>query len=287
MKIITIGNGFIASHLPYEIAKYRFTPNLESVFDLLGIYKPDVIINAVGFCGTPNVDQCEIEQEKSNTSNTVIPIMLANECKQRNIHMIHMGSGCINYGPSPHSIPYEFTGDNRVRVDTGWKETDFSSPLSYYSKSKYATDLTIGSMSNVCVLRLRMPISSTNSPRNLLNKLIKYDRVLEEPNSMTFVSDLVRAIDWAVENRKTGIYNIASPKPLTHSVLLEEFKKHFPGHKYERITKEQLEGLVAAPRSNCILDVSKSISEGFVYGDVDTLVRDTVKEFASNIQGKI
>lgn len=291
-KVVVIGKGsFIASHLPYEKSYWRLHPIEDDIRWFLNRFHPDVVINTIGFCGTKNIDEVELDKARASITNTVLPIMLASECEKRSIQLIHMGSGCINYGSSPHFIPYEWSDTGKsneyktYRMDTGWKETDFSAPLSYYSKTKYATDLAIGSLPNTCILRLRMPISPMNSPRNLLNKLIKYNRVLEEPNSVTFVSELVRAVEWVIEGGKTGIYNIASPKPLTHSRLLNEFNKYDPTHTYESITAKELEGIVSAPRSNCILDVSKSISEGFTYRDTDELVKETVKEFAGNLLG--
>lgn len=292
-KIIVFGNGFIAAHLPYEISKRRLSSNEQEMRETISHYKPDVIINATGFCGKPNVDECESKKSETYMANIVIPLMLAKICEEQNIHMIHLGSGCIFYGLSPHAIDsfhsYSGEGQDRSRtsiitLDSGWKENDIANPVSFYSKTKYACDLAIDSMRTITVLRLRMPISTMNHPRNLLNKLIAYKRVLEEPNSVTFTEDLVNAIDWAVSNEKFGVYNITSPKALTHSVLLEEYKKYVPEHVYEKISKKELENLVIATRSNCILDSSKAVREGFVFRDADTLIRTCVKDFVKNLK---
>ena len=288
-KVIVIGNGFVAGHLPYEVVNYRFTPNEENINVFINQYKPNVIINCIGRCGTPSVDWCENNKFETYNTNVIIPAMLANECNNRNIHFIHLGSGCINYGHSPNIVRHYNSSDTESfrTVDLGWKEIDCSNPKSYYSKTKYSADLILGDLSNVCILRLRMPVSSKNHPRNLLNKLIKYQKVLEEPNSMTFVDDLVNAIHFVIKNKKTGIYNVASPKPILHSELLEEYKKYFPEHIYEKISVKELDGLVVAPRSNCILDVGKIISEGFSFADTQTRVRETIAKFAENIKKEI
>ncbi|CAN0211525.1 unnamed protein product [Hapterophycus canaliculatus] len=44
---------------------------------------------------------------------------------------------------------------------------------------------------NVCVLRVRMPISDDLSPRNFVTKIVKYDKVVNIPNSMTVLTDLL------------------------------------------------------------------------------------------------
>jgi len=285
-KIVVLGNGFIASHLKHEIVSCRLTPNESDIYSFIRGLRADVIINATGFCGKPNVDQCEIRKIATYTGNVIIPLMLAEACARRDMQMIHLGSGCIYYGKSPHRESVEVDEGNPslgcFTIDHGWKETDFANPLSYYSKTKYACDLALGQMPNVTTLRLRMPISPKNDPRNLLSKLIGYSKILEEPNSVTFTEDLVNAIDYVIEKQKFGIYHIVSPKPLTHSVLLEEYKKYMPTHTYTKITKEELSTMVVATRSNCILDCSKAINEGFQFGDTDTLVRACVEQFVKN-----
>jgi dTDP-4-dehydrorhamnose reductase len=268
LKILTLGNGFAASHFPYETSKFRITPNENAINAILDFYKPNVIVNCAGKTGQPNVDQCELIKAETYTANVVIPLMLARECEKRNIHFVHLGSGCINYSTAPNGV--------------SWKEDDFSNPASYYSKTKYAADLALGTMDNVSILRLRMPVSDSTSPRNLLSKLIKYNKVLEEPNSITFMSDLKNAVQFVIDNKLFGIYNITSDKPLTHSVFLEEYKKYVPTHTYEKITVEQLSSMVVATRSNCVLDNSKIKSKGFVFADTDARVREVVKAFVEN-----
>lgn len=294
-KVLILGNGFIASHLPYEISKYRTSTDEDDIRDLFSYYKPDVIINTIGYCGIKNVDDCESNKSKTNMANIVIPTLLAKICNELNIHFIHIGSGCIFFGPSQNlktkNENLQALGPNGWRLDSnsnniyegGWKEEDIANPLSHYSKTKYACDLAIGSLNTTTILRIRMPISPLNHPRNLLNKLIKYPKVLEEQNSMTFTDDLVRAADFVIENNKTGIYHIANPQPLTHSVLLDEYKKYVPKHIYETITKEELQNLVIAPRSNCILDCSKIEQEGFKFTDINESIQSTVERFVKNL----
>lgn len=271
MKIFSIGNGFIASHLNYPKIIERLESNSNHIEYILDKYKPNTVINCIGYCGgSKNIDQCEIEKTRTCTSNTVIPIMLAQACENRNIYLINIGSGCIFSGYS-----------QRLR---GWLETDIPNPVSYYGYTKYACDLAIGSMKNVTTLRIRMPISSINHQRNLLNKLISYKQVLETPNSVTFLEDLLNAIDFVIKNKKTGIYNITSPNPLTHSALLNEYKKYFPNHIYEKISEKELNNIVVAKRSNCILNSSKIINEGFKFENTDTRVCETVKRFVENLK---
>lgn len=261
MRIHKIGNGFISSHLKYQAIPERLQPDAKQIRSVLEEYKPNVLVNCIGFAGGRNIDGCEVDKEKTTNSNLIIPTILANECAKLGIKMIHIGSGCINYGESPNLKVSLNTGPQ----DTGWKETDNAklNNSSFYSKVKYACDLAIGSMSNVCIARIRMPISDKHNARNIITKLLAFEKVLDSPNSMTFLDDLVKVIDWMIINNKTGIYNVANPQPLTHIDILEEYRKYKPEHTYEKINEEQLKELTIAPRSNCLLNTDKLKNEGF------------------------
>lgn len=284
MKVITLGNGFIASHLPYEIVKYRLTPNEEDMTAFIDEFKPDVVVNATGFCGRPNVDQCEVEKTKTYMANVVLPAMLAEECYKRDVQLIHIGSGCIYFGDSPRVKPACRSDRDYFPVqDTGWVETDFANPKSYYSKTKYACDLLLGQMSNVTTLRIRMPISTRNTERNFINKIRGYKQLIDIPNSVTFLDDLVNCIDWVIDNSKTGIYHVVNPNPLSAADVMREYQKYVPSHKFEVITEAQLDSMTVAKRSNCIINGDKLKSEGFEMTHSEIALKDCMAEYAKSI----
>ncbi len=297
MKIITLGNGFIANHLPYEIVNERLTSDKWELAGLLSKYKPDVIINCVGFCGRPNVDQCEVERAKTYMSNVVLPLALADACHDADIQMIHIGSGCIYFGESPHKNMYltERRG-NTIQpgdpnyfygafelADAGWKETDFANPKSYYSKTKYACDLALGQMDNVTTLRIRMPISTKNTDRNFINKVKGYSKVIDIPNSVTFIDDLVGVVNWAIEEQKTGIYHVVNPEPLTAADVMREYQKYVTTHNFEIITEEQLDQMTTAKRSNCILNSDKLRNDGFEMTPSKEALASCMAEYAKSL----
>ncbi len=287
-KVIVVGNGFVAGHLDYPILTDRLDTDYCCLDKFLDKHNPDVVINCVGFCGGRgrNIDGCETNKALTFNTNTVLPIMLATACEAKDVRLIQIGSGCIYYGPSPHVIRGEWVERGKknkpVSIDGGWKEVDAAAPISTYSKSKYACDIALGTMANVTTLRIRMPISWKAESRNLLTKLVNYKQVVETPNSVTFLKDLSRAVDWAVSREVAGTYHVTSPKPLTHSQILNEYKKHVSGHEFASISPDQLDGLVSAPRSNCIIDSSKITKEGFEFLDQDEELKRCVKEFAQN-----
>lgn len=276
MKIMSIGAGFVSEHLPYQNIKERIS-GPDSVDLILNSYKPDVIVNCIGKTGRPNVDWCESHKEETAFANVAVPLMLAEGCKKYGVHLIQIGSGCIFFGPS------RYKGEVPGAKDSGWRETDLANPESYYSKSKYACDLMLGQMDHVATLRIRMPISIQNTPRNLINKLRGYKQVIDIQNSMTFMDDLARCVDWAARNRHTGIWHVANPEPITAAQIMKEYQKYITNHTFEIIDEHQLDKLTTAKRSNCILNTDKLRSAGFVMTPSEIALKQCMEQYVKNL----
>lgn len=289
MKIMSIGGGFVSEHLSYDKVTERITTDADSIDKILKVHKPDVLVNCIGRTGRPNIDWCESHKEETSYTNTVIPIRLAEACMRFGTHLIQIGSGCIYFGQSPHATQRRDLADIIGRdyftwvEDRGWLETDFANPKSYYSKSKFACDLALGDLGHVTTLRIRMPISTLNNQRNLINKLKSYKQVIDIPNSMTFMDDLVRCIDWAAANRKTGIYHVVNPEPITAAQVMREYQKYVPSHQFEIISERQLDDLTAAKRSNCILNGDKLKKEGFQMTPSLQGLENCMREYVKNL----
>jgi dTDP-4-dehydrorhamnose reductase len=257
-----LGAGFISEHLRFPKITDRVT--VSNIGDILDSYKPDTIINCIGKTGRPNIDWCERNKTETSIANTVIPIILADECSKRNIHMIHIGSGCIFYGNS--------------NKKTGWDENDSANPKSFYSKTKYSCDLILKDLNNVCTLRIRMPVSSKDNPRNLINKLKSYDKIIDIQNSMTFMDDFERCVDWIIDGKKTGIYHVTNPGTLSAVDIMNEYRKYAP-HQHEVIDEQQLDDLTLAKRSNCILDNRRLLKQGFRMQQADDALIDCMYSY--------
>lgn len=291
MKVLTLGAGFVADHLPYErILKpgERVDASRESIAYLLGRDRPDIIINCLGKTGRPNVDWCESHKSETYMSNVTLPLMIAEYCEYNNVHLINIGSGCIYFGDSPNKTYTDIDQGNPslgiISEDSGWKETDFANPKSFYSKTKYACDLMLGAMPHVTTLRIRMPISTQDTERNLINKLRGYSKVIDIPNSVTFMSDLTRCIEWAANNRPGGIFHVANPQPLTAARIMREFQKYFPEHKFETINEQQLDQMTVAKRSNCILSTEKLQAAGFKMKDSEYALSECMARYVLNLR---
>lgn len=291
MKILTIGSGFVADHLPYEQVTEKPIPvNRGYIESIINQHQPDVIINCIGKTGRPNIDWCESNPIETAIANTVLPLLLAESCQQHSIHMVQIGSGCIYAGPTPRMAQdLERWGDlgmenqEFLEYETGWSESNDANPVSYYSNTKYACDLLIGGLSNVTTLRIRMPLSTKDNSRNLINKLRGYKKIINIPNSVTFMDDFVRCVNWVIDQRRTGIFHVTNPGPLTAVQIMREYQKYVPSHTFEIMSGEELDKLTIAQRSNCILNSGKLYHAGFRMTDSEEALEKCIKEYITNM----
>ena len=278
---MTLGNGFVANHLPYSKIQDRIPLAPLKIYDLLSFYHPQVLVNCLGTTGRPNIDWCQLPENQAATymGNVILPALLGEVCGKLGIHLIHLGSGCIFYGTSGNC------NQSEPWTDRGWKETDLANPLSYYSKTKYASDLLLGEAKHITTLRLRMPISDQDHPRNLINKLLGYKKVINIPNSMTLMSDLIRCIDWAANNQPGGIFHVVNPEPLTAWQIVREYRKYVPEHRASIMDEDELNDTTIARRSNCLLDGSKLQSAGFSMSNSREGLEKTIAIYVRNLGG--
>jgi dTDP-4-dehydrorhamnose reductase len=233
-------------------AKMRLE-NRESVEAEIVTLKPDFVINAAGKTGRPNVDWCEDHKQETIRANLMGALTLADLCYIHGIHMTNIGSGCI----------YQYDETHPMGSGIGFKEEDkpnFNG--SFYSETKGMLDQLLQAYPNVLNLRLRMPISDDLHPRSFLTKITKYQKVVDIPNSVTILSDLLPIAVKMTERRLTGVYNFVNPGTISHNQVLELYKLYIdPSFMYQNFTVEEQSTILKAGRSNNELDTSKLLKE--------------------------
>ena len=215
--------------------------------------KPVCVINAAGLTGRPNVDWCEDHKQETIRANILGALNLADVTYMNNIHMINIGSGCI----------YEYDKAHPMYSSIGFIETDAPNfHGSFYSSSKLMLDKLFLNYPNVLNLRLRMPVSDDLHPRNFVTKITKYAKVVNIPNSMSILSDLLPLIPKMIKRKLMGTYNFVNPGTLSHNQILDLYKKYVdPEFTYVNFTLEEQSKILKAGRSNCQLDASKLLAE--------------------------
>ncbi len=275
MKILILGNGYIAKRCAKAWANAVHDPtkiySKEDVIVLIEKHHPDVILNAAGVRGKPNVDWCETHQLETIVGNTKLPILIAEACQEKNVYLLHIGSGCIFYGDSPHP-------------DKKWRENDMGNPTDVtYSRTKWAADLVLSTLPNTGIARIRMPIDWIPAPDNLINKLTSFSKVIDVENSVTILDDMVEVFYKLLEKKAEGIFHVTNPGTLKHREIVGLYEEIVDSaHKNEWISNDDLvtQGLATKGRSNNFLASENLGKIGIEMREVKQAIRDTMEKYA-------
>lgn len=228
------------------VAKSR----LENYYDIikeLEEIKPDRVLNCAGITGTPNVDWCENNSQKTFFVNVIGIGNLAHACWTLDIHLTNYSSGCI----------YNYDFDHPI--GKGFTELDYPNfEVSTYSKSKVLAEKFLEVYHNVLTLRIRLPISDDKTSKNLLIKLSKFNKVINIPNSVTILPELLPISLDMSKKQIIGKYNFVNPGAITHPEILELYKEYIDENlEWGIFTEKEQNGMMQTRRCNCELDVSK------------------------------
>lgn len=277
MKILVIGNGFIgkrcADAWPDAVIGKKKIITTDDALQIIDEYQPEVVLNAAGVRGKPNVDWCEAHQLETIIGNTRLPLMIAEACQAAGIYLLHIGSGCIFYGDSPDPA--------------GWREDDFANPIPVYSRAKYATDLALSTLPNVGIARIRMPIDYIPGADNLITKLAAFQKVIDVENSVTIVEDMIDVFHELLSQRAMGIFHVTNPGTLKHRKIIALYEELVdPQHSNEWISSDELvrQGLAIKGRSNNILQSTNLEQLGVAMRPVDIAILDTMRKYAQQIR---
>lgn len=227
--------------------------NRASVEEEIVRINPDCIINAAGVTGRPNVDWCESNKQETIRANLIGALTLFDIANSHNIHVINFGTGCI----------YEYDNAHPMYSGIGFTEEDKPNfQGSFYSYTKTILDQLIPHYPNVLNLRLRMPISDDLHHRSFITKISRYERVVNVPNSMSVLYDLLPLVPEMAERRMTGNYNFVNPGAISHNEILDLYKEYIdPNFRYINFTVEEQAKILKAGRSNNELNTNKLVHE--------------------------
>lgn len=254
MKVLVFGaRGWIGSqfilntHHEVFIATTR-PENYDECFKEIERVNPDTVISFIGrtygkdTSGNmiPTIDYLEQpgKLQENMRDNFYAPYNLASICEDLGIHFVYLGTGCI----------YTYTDDKKI-----FSESDAPNFFgSSYSTVKGYTDQILRDFSDTLQLRIRMPISKLRSPRNLIDKLLNYQKICSIPNSMSTLDDMWPIIDKMIEVHETGVYNLTNPGTTEHDWILEQYKLIMEcPMNWERVSYEELlKNNVKSERSN-------------------------------------
>lgn len=178
-------------------------------------------------------------------------LTIADLADLKGIHHLLYATGCIFEYDDAHPLG----GPGFTEEDTA----NFHG--SFYSHTKALCEDFLRNYRNTCTLRVRMPISDDLSPRSFVTKIVKYDKVVDVPNSMTVLTDLLPVSLIMAERGLTGVYNFCNPGAISHNEVLALYKKYIdPEYTWSNFTIEEQNLILKAKRSNNLLDHTKLVN---------------------------
>lgn len=276
MNTVIFGKGFIGNHLYNSLKKekdigifsrseveYSDIDKLKAFLDSNKDVK--FIINCCGYTGYPNVDACETNQQDCLIYNLNIPTIINTVCIEKGVHPIHVSSGCIYTG-------YEKQFSEIDPPNFGLFDKDSS----FYSKTKHLFETACKNLlDKITILRIRMPYTDTKEHKNYLYKILRYDNLIDNKNSVSYVEDLSRFVSFVIDNNHKGVFNIVNDEPISARQVVDLFKKNdIVNEKWNFVEFKDLK--TRANRSNCILSNKKAKDTGFVFTDTIKSVEDCI-----------
>lgn len=237
--------------------------------------KYDLIINAAAYV---NADQSETEEgrEKTWLANAVGPRNLAEVAIKHNLHLIHISS------------EYVFNGDKGNH-----NENEAMTPLSVYGQAKAAGDIAVSLVPEHHILRTSWVVGDghnfVRTMKRLADMRVDPRVVNDQYGRLTFVSEIVRAIDHIITNNvESGTYNISNSGRIKSWAEIAADTFEFAGYDRDRVKHISTDEYKAdkqpfAPRPrNSDMDLAKIQSTGFESQDYEPLLKQYVlglKEF--------
>lgn len=267
-RILILGKGFIGRRLQQEWRCPVSTKRIATFADVsaeIRKYRPGILVNCIGHTGKGNVDGCELALDKTLSANTYIPILLAEVALRNNIKLVHISSGCIYH--------YDYTKQRPITEDL---LPDYYHL--YYSRSKIYAENALRELAkrcNVLVVRVRIPLDDRPHPKNILTKLIKFKKVIDIPNSLTYVPDFVKALEHLIKIDAKGIYNTVCRGGLRYPRLLDVYQRYVPDFRYKTIALKQLK----LERTNLLLSVRKLEQSGFKVRAIGEILEECVQRY--------
>ncbi|GAA0156643.1 hypothetical protein Leryth_027544 [Lithospermum erythrorhizon] len=238
-----------AQQIPFVYGSARLE-NRAAIESDIASSKPSHVFNAAGVTGRPNVDWCESHKVETIRANVVGTLSLADVCREKGLVLVNFATGCI----------FEYDEGHPLGSGIGFKEEDKPNFIgSFYSKTKAMVEDLLSNYENVCTLRVRMPITADlSNPRNFITKIARYEKVVNIPNSMTILDELLPVSIEMAKRNLTGVWNFTNPGVVSHNEILEMYKEYIdPTFTWKNFNLEEQAKVIVAPRSNNELDATK------------------------------
>jgi len=189
--------------------------------------------------------------EQNLCDNFLVPVQLAHLCQEIGAHFTYLGTGCV-YSSSPTQKSFsEYDAPN-------FFGSNYSIVKGMTNNYLNKIILNDGTKSNVLHLRIRMPITSQDHPRNFVSKLISYEKICSIPNSMTVLDEMIPIMVAMILEKTSGCFNMTNPGVVSHNEVLSMYRDIVDREfSWTNFTIEEQDQLLLSKRSNNELNTSK------------------------------
>lgn len=260
MKVYIYGNGWIGNILEKYLNESGHFALIQK--DCIGcipykliessISHADVIINTAA---KTNIDWCETHKLEAFKNNVSVAVELAESCKRLNKKYVFFSSACVFESKDSEDYKYEDSQPN---------------PACFYSLTKWIAEELIKEVNpDALIIRPRLPISEVPHPRNTINKILKYNKLHTNKESVTVIEDMLPVLKDLIERDEKGVFNMVNGGTISPADIADYF-----GHWYEVMSKDderkmmKQEGrarrvttLVASKRIPYLPDLSKRMPD--------------------------
>lgn len=239
--------------------------NFDDIKQEILAIQPDRVVVLGGLTYKPpakNIDWCEDHKQEVIRVNVLGVLNIADICEQNNIHCTILGTGCI----------YSSQNDEVFTEDSMW-----NFDKSFYSKTKAYTQELLKCYKNVLLLRIRMPIDNTNNPKNFIEKLKSFDKIISIPNSMTVLPEMIPIMVTLIATGQTGTWNCVNPNVISHKEILDML-----GIQKEYVDISHQSELTRVARSNNHLATTKieqfCATHGLTLNEIHTAIAKLLQD---------
>lgn len=219
--------------------------------------RPDRVISLIGRTHGPGFTTIDYLEQKGKLrenvrDNLYAPLTLMYLSAKHGIHYTYLGTGCIFTYDHEHPLG----ADPKLGFHEGSLPNFFGSG---YSTVKGFTDRLFHLMGGQALnVRIRMPITSDDGPRNFITKITTYKKICSIANSMTVLPQLLPIMLEMAAAKEVGTVNMVNPNPISHGEILAKYRDIVdPTFKWEEFSIEEQNKILAAERSNNCLSTAR------------------------------
>jgi dTDP-4-dehydrorhamnose reductase len=253
----------VLSHSDIEIKDFN------NVMNRLREFSGDdvTVINTVSKI---NLEWCETNKIEAYDVNVIGAINVAKVCKELDLRLVHVSSGCI------------FDGGETEKLYT---EDDEPTPAAWYTKTKAEADSSIVRLNHrkTIIVRPRQLISKLPYPTNMITKFVSMTsgKFITSKNSLTCIEDMGDMIDHLISGEHYGIYNVANSGFMSPYDIALRVRSLNPALIVDSVNYEDYVKTLEVRRVNTLLDLSKLASTGYLPRNAESALNWCIQNYGS------